>query len=737
VGYGPLGLLFLALASAAPSVGHAQDAEDIKVISRDQIGSPTLIRGKLGTLGSGDHGRSAVEFLRQFSVEQMNATGAEALTVRLVSTDDMDHVHIRIQQSINGLPVVGTEVVVHADAGGAIYAVNGTFVSAASVPGPALAGPWSAVEDSALANGIGGELIGSPALVYILDRDDQPRLGWHASLENGDPATALEVTADAATGAIISQLPRARNLTTVTIRQRARGGPVEISCLDLGCDDRGVQKLHFAFLDANQYYLTIFGRNSFSNVGSNISIYYREYITNEATFIEGDSLFQIGKGDGVTYAAGPLDAFDVVAHEFTHAAVDSSSKLVPQLESGALDEAFADIVAASGEALLVGGFSARNFMMADVSDTPGIPDDGVRYLNDPARDGGSKDLYPQRFTTPQPPSPANDFGGVHVNAGIGNLAYYLLIAGGVHPRQKTTINVPQLNFDDALQVFFNTLTNSLTPNSNFQNARDLTAMTAEMRLGRSEANSVRTAWCAVGVGACPVNDALFLRQNIPARLVPNETVFAAVTYRNIASNTWTPNAGFKLANKSPGDETRWGFARVDLNGATVVRANAEYSFIFGMAAPAVAGTYGFRTSMFLEGAGPFPVESWSPLVNIEVSGATPSGDAFFVSQSAPAALDAGTRGTITVTMRNIGQTTWTRGSEYRLANETPGDPFSLGFHRAELPPGVQVAPGQEYTFTFEISAPEAPGIYFLRTRMVRENVEFFGAYAPFRAIQVR
>jgi len=347
--HAPLQLLLLVLACVAPSAAHGQASADIRVISRDQIGSPTLIRGKLGTLGSGDHGRAAVEFLRRSSVDQMNATDAEELSVRLVSVDDLDHVHVRIQQRINDLPVVGSEVVVHADAAGAIYAVNATFVSAASVPGPALAGPWTIVEGSALANDIGGELVGSPELIYTLGHDDQPRLAWQASVENGDPGAALEVIADATTGAVIRQLPRARNFTQSLIRQPQDGGPVSIDCVDEQCFDAAMLKLNDSFLFATEYYRQIFNRNSFSNVGSDVRIFYRDYVTNSTSFIEGDSLFEIGKGDGVMYREGPLDAVDVVMHEFTHAAVDSSSKLVPQLESGTLDEAFADIVAASGE----------------------------------------------------------------------------------------------------------------------------------------------------------------------------------------------------------------------------------------------------------------------------------------------------------------------------------------------------------------------------------------------------
>jgi vibriolysin len=144
-------------------------------------------------------------------------------------------------------------------------------------------------------------------------------------------------------------------------------------------------------------------------------------------FEGSNASFKFGKGDR------PLDAFDVVAHEFTHAVTDSSSRLMPERESGALDEAFADILAATGEALVDGAFSARTWTMADEIYRPAIPNDGVRYLNDPALDGKSRDFYPEREITKAPPGPENDFGAIYANAGIANLAYYLLLNGGVHP----------------------------------------------------------------------------------------------------------------------------------------------------------------------------------------------------------------------------------------------------------------------------------------------------------------
>ena len=43
-----------------------------------------------------------------------------------------------------------------------------------------------------------------------------------------------------------------------------------------------------------------------------------------------------------------------------------------------------------------------------------------------------------------------------------------------------------------------------------------------------------------------------------------------------------------------------------------------------------------------------------------------------------------------------------------------------------MPAGVAVAPGEEYTFTWTVTAPSTPGSYRFCRRMVQEGVAWFG-----------
>jgi len=55
-----------------------------------------------------------------------------------------------------------------------------------------------------------------------------------------------------------------------------------------------------------------------------------------------------GDGDGVTFIEFPGD-LDVVGHELSHGVTDATSNLIYQNESGALNEAFSDIMGTSIE----------------------------------------------------------------------------------------------------------------------------------------------------------------------------------------------------------------------------------------------------------------------------------------------------------------------------------------------------------------------------------------------------
>lgn len=118
----------------------------------------------------------------------------------------------------------------------------------------------------------------------------------------------------------------------------------------------------------------------------------------------------------------------------------------------------------------------------------------------------------------------------------------------------------------------------------------------------------------------------------------------------------------------------------------------------------------------------------------DTSDAAIADDATIVEATLPDALACGAGFTASVAVRNRGAATWSREAGYKLGAVGDADPFHADT-RVWLPADVRVAPGEAYTFTFELTAPAQPGAYVTDWQMVREGVRWFGDAAA-RTVQV-
>ena len=104
-------------------------------------------------------------------------------------------------------------------------------------------------------------------------------------------------------------------------------------------------------------------------------------------------------------------------------------------------------------------------------------------MNDPEA-AGDEDYYPTRYTG------TADYGGVHSNSGIANLAFYLMVMGGTHPLGKTTVSVPALSstastsINMGARIWYRALTVYMNSSTNFEGARNATAQAATVRVVR-------------------------------------------------------------------------------------------------------------------------------------------------------------------------------------------------------------------------------------------------------------
>lgn len=127
------------------------------------------------------------------------------------------------------------------------------------------------------------------------------------------------------------------------------------------------------------------------------------------------------------------------------------------------------------------------------------------------------------------------------------------------------------------------------------------------------------------------------------------------------------------------------------------------------------------------------IGAWETFYMEQISGCTPVDNAQYVTRSIPGTMAAGTAYTISVTMRNNGSTTWPAYSMIRLGDTCDCGTWGFG---ARVATSSNVAPGTNYTFSFNVVAPSTPGNYAMNFRMVHDGVHWFGDSVPSTTVSV-
>jgi hypothetical protein len=223
-----------------------------------------------------------------------------------------------------------------------------------------------------------------------------------------------------------------------------------------------------------------------------------------------------------------------------------------------------------------------------------------------------------------------------------------------------------------------------------------------------------------GGGGGSTNDAQFLSQSVPTTMTAGQVVPVSLTMRNSGTTTWAAGTYF-LRSLNPAGNSTWGLSQVGLTSS--VAPGASVTFSFNATAPAVAGGYNFQWQMFQSGVGNFGGASTNVAVNVTSSGGGATNNASFVSQTVGSSMTVGQTASVTVTMRNTGTTTWAAGSYY-LRSQNPVDNMTWGVNRVNL--ASPVTPGNNATFTFNMTAPATAGLYNFQWRMSQDGVGSFG-----------
>lgn len=208
-------------------------------------------------------------------------------------------------------------------------------------------------------------------------------------------------------------------------------------------------------------------------------------------FWDGDEM-TFGDGDGVIFS-GFARSLDVVAHELAHGVTQFTSGLVYQDESGALNEHFSDVFGTAITQWAHGETPAdADWLVGDEIMGPELYGEALRSMRHPgtAYDNAilGKDPQPAHYADRYTGS--GDNGGVHINSGIPNRAFYLAAT-----ELGDTIA--------ATRIWYHALQH-LSSNAPFTEAAEQAANSARILVKagvvpKGATQIVRGAWRAVGV----------------------------------------------------------------------------------------------------------------------------------------------------------------------------------------------------------------------------------------------
>ena len=242
------------------------------------------------------------------------------------------------------------------------------------------------------------------------------------------------------------------------------------------------------------FYLAAYARNSIDDEGLalNATVHYGQKYDN--AFWNGSQMV-FGDGDGELFNRFTI-AVDVIGHELTHGVTGDESKLVYLGQAGALNESISDVFGS-----LVKQWSAQPQQTADQADWligAGLflrPVGGENALRSMAHPGTAYDDPELGGKDPQPADmggfvdTTQDNGGVHLNSGIPNRAFYLVASqlGGYA-------------WEKAGRIWYDTIRDTqLRSTATFQQFAALTAAHARQAFGADEQQVVINAWKQVKV----------------------------------------------------------------------------------------------------------------------------------------------------------------------------------------------------------------------------------------------
>ena len=441
------------------------------------------------------------------------------------SVDNLGFKHVKLNQKVNGIPVYGGDIIVHINKSGKVYGMSGVYNEKAA--GYKATGKLINKKDAievakkAVDFDVNAEDTDINANLYLYEVEGEIVPAYIVDLSYLYPeAFRWKVFIDAYGGKLLNKY---NNLKTIGATGTGTGYMKDTKIINLDkvgstyylrdvsrpkgiiytndAKNRNSTKTsimtdtdtiwnssyqaaavdaHFYVGESMNYYKDRFGRISYDNNGKDVKVmaHYGKRYAN--AFWDGKEL-AFGDGDGVEWAPFSAD-MDIVAHEYTHAVGDSEGNLQYSNQSGALEEATADLMSI----FALDYYSQRYFNKAG-----GWLFCANAYTPNKSGDSYYSYVNPEDYNYPQDMSEyyntTSDNGGVHTNCTIIGHAGYL-VANSIGNAK-------------AEQILYRAICTYYTSTINFSGARAawLSAAADLYGANNAEYNAVITAFDHVGV----------------------------------------------------------------------------------------------------------------------------------------------------------------------------------------------------------------------------------------------
>jgi Zn-dependent metalloprotease len=261
--------------------------------------------------------------------------------------------------------------------------------------------------------------------------------------------------------------------------------------------DPAVNEAYDGAGDTYDLYWNIYQRNSIDGIGMplNSTVHYQKGYDN--AFWNGQEMVYGDGDEDLPQAERLFNRFtvslDVIGHELTHGVTGFTARLMYVDQPGALNESISDVFGSLTKQYHLGQTADQaDWIIGAGLFTSNVHGVGIRSMMAPgtAYDDPILGKDPQPASMKDYVNTTQDNGGVHINSGIPNHAFYV-----------TAVEIGGNAWEKSGLIWYRTLREKLQPRATFQDAANQTFEMAgtQYGVGSLEQQAVRKGWAAVGI----------------------------------------------------------------------------------------------------------------------------------------------------------------------------------------------------------------------------------------------